>query len=75
MHPLDHHRHFSTEQHLSGQSQSWFNREPKPTVFPGLSGALVRPLRRGATTALALLAQVARRSGAVQHDHSPCMAL
>eukprot|EP00439_Symbiodinium_sp_Y106_P069729 s4371_g12.t1 len=41
-------------------------------ITTGLSGALVRPLRRGATTALALLAQVARRSmemaaGGAQH--------
>ncbi|CAE7285774.1 unnamed protein product [Symbiodinium sp. CCMP2592] len=41
-------------------------------ITTGLSGALVQPLRRGATTAFALLAQVARRSmemaaGGAQH--------
>ena len=34
-------------------------------LLPGLSGALVQPLRRGATPALALLALLARRWGSL----------
>ena len=62
MHPVDHHRHCSTAQ-CQSEAKLVQQRAEAQQVFPGLSGALVQPLRRGTTGALALLAQVARRSG------------